>query len=185
VIGKDFVKSILFLALCFLHQSLLAQEDECAFYIEKIKKAKYKTIRISHYPLDFVVSENLAMSLGFSDRGTDGLYLMLKFLDKKGYQVELGNILTLEFADGSQSAFISRSKRLSTSTATFTLWQATSQEITSTKYDTSSYEKLCQENISALSLWADYEIRRIQIPETQSEIIRKILQCLVKKNSSN
>jgi hypothetical protein len=185
VIGKVFVKSILFLALCFIPQFLLAQEDECAFYIEKIKKAKYKTIRTSHYPLDFVVSENLAMSLGFSDSGTDGLYLILKFMDKKGYQVELGNILTLEFEDGTQSAFISRSKRLSTSTATFTLWQATSKEISSTKYDPVRYEKLCQENISALSLWADYEVRRVQIPQTQSEIIQKIIQCLVKKPDPN
>jgi len=185
VIDKDFVKSILLLTLYFIPQFLLAQEDDCGFFIEQIRKAKYKTIRTSHYPLNFEVSENLAMSLGFSDRGTDGLYLILKFMDKKGYQVELGNILTLEFADGSQSAFISRSKRLSTSTATFTLWQATSQEITSTRYDTSSYEKLCQENISALSLWADYEVRRIQIPQTQSEIIRKIIQCLVKKPDTN
>ncbi len=185
MIARIFVKSILLLTLCFISQFLLAQEDDCAFYIEKIKKAKYKTIRTSHYPLDFVVSENLTMSLEFSDSGTDGLYLIVKFMDKKGYQVELGNILTLEFADGSQSAFISRSKRLSTSTATFTLWQATSKEISSTKYDPSRFEKLCQENISALSLWADYEVRRIQIPQTQSEIIQKIIQCLVKKSSSN
>jgi hypothetical protein len=185
VIVKILIKSILFFALCFIHQSLLAQDDECAFYIEKIKKAKFKTISSSHYPLNFVVSENLTASLGFSDRGTDGLYLILKFLDNKGYQVELGNILTLEFEDGSQTAFISRSKRLSTSTATFTLWQATSQEISSTKYDPTPYEKLCRENISALSLWADYEVRRVQIPQTQSEIIRKIIQCLVKKPDPN
>lgn len=185
MIAGIFVKSILLLTLCFIPQFLLAQEDDCAFYIEQIRKNKYKTISTSNYPLDFVVSENLTMSLGFSDHGTDGLYLILKFMDKKGYQVELGNILTFEFADGSQSAFISRSKRLSTSTATFTLWQAASKEISSTKYDPLRYEKLCQKNISALSLWADYEVRRIQIPETQSEIIRKIIQCLVKKPSAN
>jgi len=74
---------------------------------------------------------------------------------------------------------------LSTSTATFTLWQATSKEDSLTKYDPLNYERLCQENISALSLWADYEVRRIQIPQMQSEIIRKIIQCLVKKPDPN
>lgn len=184
MISKYFVKSFLSLAFCLLNTLLLAQQDDCTFYLETIRK-KNKSINTSNYPLDFEVSENLKMALRFSDNGATGVNLTVKFTDQKGYPVELGNILTLDFADGSQSAFILRSKRMSTSTATFTLWQATSKQLAPDNPDEARCEKLCQVNITAFSLTAYYEIRKIQVPQTKSEIIRKIIQCLVQKESLN
>lgn len=183
MISKYFVKSILSIAFCLLNTLLLAQQDNCAFYVETIRK-KNKAINTSNYPLDFAVSETLKMAMRFSDNGAAGVYLTVKFIDQKGYPVELGNILTLDFADGGQSAFMLRSKRMSTSTATFTLWQATS-ELAPDNSNEARCQRLCHVNITSISLTADYEIRKIQVLQTQSEIIRKIIQCLVQKESLN
>jgi hypothetical protein len=71
-----------------------------------------------------------------------------------------------------------------TSTANFTLWRATSKQLAPGNPDEARCEKLCQVN-TAFSLKVDYELRKIQVPQTQSEIIRKIMQCLIQKESLN
>jgi hypothetical protein len=185
VIGKRLGKSILFIAFCFVNALLFAQEDDCAFYLETIKKWRYKTIHTSSYPLNFEVSENLTMALRFSDRGTKGINLIVTFTDKEGYPVELGNILTFQFEDGSHSAYISQSKRLSTSTVTFPVWRAPAAELPPAIHNEALCAKLCQVNITELSLTADYEVKRIRVLQTQAEIMKTIMQCLVQKASSD
>jgi hypothetical protein len=157
--------------LSIANSCLFAQTKDCAFYVESDQTRK--KIRHSLYPLNFVVTENIEVTLKINDKGSHHIIeLMFDFEDASGLPTELGSTLAIKFKDGTTHSIIARTKKVNASMIYFTLTES------GLKDTRSLIEKLSNVEIAVLTIIADYKSREISIPETKASIIRQTIQCL-------
>ena len=150
---------------------LMAQTSDCAFYVASDQSRK--KVRHSLYPLNFVVTENIDVTLKINDKAAPNtVELIFDFEDKSGLPTELGSTLSIKFTDGTTHSIITRTKKVKTSVIYFTLIEPSSKD------DRSLINKLSKIEIASLVIIADAKQREIRIPETKAAIIRKTVLCL-------
>lgn len=159
------------------------QENGCWEYVKgtknSIKKSRAKLIfDVSDFNLNsgkFIKGE-----LELTDSGSPlTLQLIFKFSDK-GYSVESGDILTIDFKDGSRNEVIYSGKRSGSGKIMFTLIKAKNEDQKIMNYeDRIFYEKLRDINISSFRLNVDNSYRVIEVSLFKSDLIRKTITCLI------
>ena len=150
----------------------MAQTSDCAFYVASDQSRK--KIRHSLYPLNFVVTENIDVTLKINNKGSSNtIELVLDFEDKSELPTELGSTLSIKFIDGTVHSILARTRKVNASVIYFTLFESGS------KGDRVLLEKLSKVDITALAIIADYKQREIPIPETKASIVKKTIQCLL------
>jgi hypothetical protein len=149
----------------------VAQTSDCAFYVGADQTRK--KIRHSLYPLNFVVTENIDVTLKINDKGaTNTIEFIFDFDDKSGLPTELGSTLSIKFIDGTIHSILARTKKANASMIYFTLIESDSKD------NRSLIDKLSKVEISDLTIIADYKQREIYIPATKASIVKKTIQCL-------
>lgn len=160
---------LLILYLSSLPLCLAGQDNECSFYVGTDNKHPRKKIRHSLYPLNFTVTESIDVTLNISDKGSRNIIeLIFDFNDKGGLPVELGNMLTLNFMDGTSISALARTRKVYSSIVYFTFHHQSS------KNDT-LLEKLSDMDILSFEITADYEKRKIPIPATKAAILKETI----------
>lgn len=150
---------------------LVAQTSDCAFYVESDQTRK--KIQHSLYPLSFVITENIDVTLKITNKGAPNtIELIFDFNDKSGLPTELGSTLSIKFIDGTSHSIIARTKKANASMIYFTMIDSGSE------YNQSLIDKLSKVDIAALAIIADYKQREIDIPETKASIVKQTIQCL-------
>lgn len=158
-----------------------AQETECG-YLTMEKGLKNRTIRKSKNPIVFKVTDEITALMTFTNSGyPNTLMAELTFEEDSGFLVDLGTILTLNFADGSHTDFIVSSKRSFTSVAYFTLLKPANRRAKKVMAfeDRLLYEKIIQNNIIFLGYSIDNKKQKMIVSDRQSELIKKTVQCLI------
>lgn len=159
---------------------MVAQQSDCSFYIEKNKTRK--KVFHSLYPLSFIITETIDVTLNISDKGSPGtIELIFDFSDTSGLPTEMGSTLIIKFTDGTSCSIIARTKKTNSSIIYFTLVEKGSNSsltLHSGKNDGFITDKLSKVYISELIIMADYKQRKILIPETKAAIIKNTIQCL-------
>lgn len=159
----------------------IAQEIECGrLTIEE--GLKNRTIRKSKNPIVFTVTEDVTAQMIFTNSGyPNTLKLELKFDDVSGYLVDLGTILTLNFADGTHTDFVVGSRRSFTSVAYFTLLKPANKQAKKVmaSEDRLLYEKLVQTNLTSLDYSLDNKKKKLTVSDLNGDIIKKIIACLI------
>jgi len=159
---------------------VVAQQSDCSFYIEQDKTQK----KVSHslYPLNFIITESIDVTLNISDKGSpNSIELIFDFSDTSGLPTELGSTLIIKFTDGTSCSIIARTKKINSSIIYFTLVEkGSNSSLTSPsgKNDAFITDKLSKVDIRELMIMADYKQREILIPETKAAIIKNTIQCL-------
>jgi hypothetical protein len=156
---------------------LVAQQNDCDFYVESDHERTKNKIKYSSYSLNFAVTETIDVKLKLSTKRSQNIVeLVLDFEDMSGLPTELGSTLSIKFIDGTTHSIIARTKKTSASVIYFTISES------GLEYDRSIIGKLSKVDISVLAIVADYEQREIFIPETKATILKKTIQCLLNIN---
>jgi len=171
------LKLIVFFIL--INANLLAQ-PECEPYIT-YSTSKNKKLKKSSYPLNFATTNSEINALvQFNNQAKEKTVEMsLAFTDKSGFEVSLGDILTIQFEDGSEFSFLATKKRSRASISYFVLLKPVrNDQLNYLSYgDILLCKKLHEENIKSLGFIANYKKIEILIPETRAEIIKIIINC--------
>ena len=122
------LKSLLFIFfLSIVIFCVVAQTSDCAFYVASDQSRK--KVRHSLYPLNFVVTENIDVTLKINDKAAPNtVELIFDFEDKSGLPTELGSTLSIKFTDGTTHSIITRTKKVKTSIIYFTLIEPSSKD---------------------------------------------------------
>lgn len=166
-----------------------AQEADCAnLTIEKGFKSR--TIRKSKAPIVFKVTEVVTARMIFTNsRYPNTLQAELTFEEDSGFLVDLGNILTLNFADGTHTDFIVGSRKAFTSVAFFTFLKPANPRAKKVMAyeDRLLYEKLIQIDITSFDYSMDNKKIKLTVSNLDSETIRKTVGCLIftERNEEN
>jgi len=158
-----------------------AQDDDCE-YLTTEKSLKNRTIRKSKMPIIFKVTDEVTMKMIFTNSGyPNTLMAELTFEEDSGFLVDLGNILTMNFADGTQIDFIISSRRSFTSVAYFTLMKPANKRAKKvmTFEDRLLYERFIESSIISLEYSIDNKKQKIIVVSDQAEFIKNTVQCLI------
>ncbi len=176
------MKSVLpVLVLSLISFCLLAQQNDCEFYIQA--ENTRKKVRQSLYPLDFGVSESIVVSVKIHDKGKPGIIeFVFDFEDTSGLPVELGSTLTIKFTDHTAWSIIASTRKVKSSIVYFTISDTGSRTTTtnhSKNANLSLTEKLSKIDIRSFEIYTDYKQREILVAETKAVIIKKTILCLL------
>lgn len=165
--------------LIFINANLLAQ-DECDAYLTS-STSKNKKLKKTSYPLNFATTNSeINAFIQFNNQAKEKtIEMSLAFADKSGFEVNLGDILTIQFEDGSEFSFLATKKRSRASISYFVLLKPDrTDKLSYLSYgDILLCKKLHEVNIKSLGFIANYKKMEILIPETRAEIIKIIINC--------
>ena len=160
-----------------------AQQSECLEYVKEPKHSTKKVKLIFDVTdLNATAGKLIKGELELSDSGLP-LTLQLNFeFSDKGYSVASGDILTIQFKDGSRNEVIYSNKKSSSGKIVFTLLRARDEQRIMDYEDRVFYEKLRDVDISSFRLNVDNSYRIIEVSLFKSDLIRKTIACLIDGN---
>jgi hypothetical protein len=177
---------LIFLTSALLLTSAFAQSNDCDYWTTE-KRVNRKTVRKSKEAIIFSISETTKAELLFHNSGKSNTLLAeFIFLDKSGYVLELGSILTLNFSDGTHVDVVASSRRSFSSVALFALLKPANKTARKVMaYDDKLfYDKLTQIDIVSFLYTVDSKKVKIEFSKAKSELVKLIIPCLVRSHEN-
>ena len=149
---------------------------------EIIKEASHSK-RKSREAMTLLAGHGLTAEASFFNAGRrHTLKMSITFRDSLGYPEEAGDLLRINFENGSFQEIVSSEKKTYQGTVVFTLFESKRRRRVMTYEDRLFYEKLRQTNVTALQLMAGNISRKISLSTEQADYIKKVVDCVVESN---
>ncbi|MBY0433432.1 MAG: hypothetical protein K2U26_04910, partial [Cyclobacteriaceae bacterium] len=162
------------------------QQDPCSDYIKTTKAPEKKSratliFDVTDWSLNSSLSQFTKAELEITNGGVSQVVVFNFQFTDKGYPVSTGDILTLNYSDGSKSEVLYSERKSFTGKVIFKVIDLKGLESNEIDLEDTLYKKLLTSNIVSMKIVIGGTYRTISVSQFKSDLIKKISACLMNK----